>query len=196
VVRAQYAGYTKEPSVNPDSRTETFVAMRLFIDNWRWAGIPIYLRTGKKLPRRVTEIAVQFKCPPLLLFRETSVRELGPNVLVIRIQPDEGISLSFEAKVPGPFVQLKTVTMDFGYAKYFKTEPTTGYETLLFDAMAGDQTLFHRMDMVEAGWQAVQPILDGWKQDTTSPIPTYEAGTWGPPDADLLMERDGRAWRN
>jgi len=196
VVRAQYAGYTKEPSVNPDSRTETFVAMRLFIDNWRWAGIPIYLRTGKKLPRRVTEIAVQFKCPPLLLFRETSVRELSPNVLVIRVQPDEGISLSFEAKVPGPFVRLKTVTMDFGYAKYFKTEPTTGYETLLFDAMAGDQTLFHRMDMVEAGWQAVQPILDAWKQDTTSPIPTYEAGTWGPPEADRLVERDGRAWRN
>jgi len=196
VVRAQYAGYTKEPNIAPGSRTETFVAMRLFIDNWRWAGIPFYLRTGKRLPKRMTEVAVQFNCPPLLLFRETSVRALGPNVLIIRIQPDEGISLSFEAKVPGPFVRLKTVTMDFSYAEYFKTEPTTGYETLLFDAMAGDQTLFHRMDIVEAGWQVVQPILDAWKADTTSPIPTYETGTWGPTEADMLMTRDGRAWRD
>jgi len=115
---------------------------------------------------------------------------------VIRIQPDEGISLNFEAKVPGPFVQLKTVTMDFGYAEYFKAEPTTGYETLLFDAMAGDQTLFHRMDLVDAGWRAVEPILDAWKNDTTSPIPRYAPGTWGPAEADLLIERDGRQWRD
>jgi glucose-6-phosphate 1-dehydrogenase len=124
------------------------------------------------------------------------VRTLNPNVLVIRIQPDEGISLRFEAKVPGPSVKLNTVTMDFGYAEYFKIEPTTGYETLLFDAMAGDQTLFHRMDLVEAGWQVVQPILDTWMKDSSSPIATYEPGTWGPAEADLLMERDGREWRD
>ncbi len=204
VVRGQYAadaagakiGYTQEPNVNPDSRTETFVAMRLFVDNWRWADVPFYLRTGKRLPRRVTEVAVQFKCPPLMLFRKTPVRSLNPNVLVLRIQPDEGISLSFVAKVPGPFERLDTVTMDFGYAEYFKTEPATGYETLLFDAMAGDQTLFHRMDMVEAGWRVVAPILDATKRDTKSPIPAYEAGSWGPAEADLLIERDGRAWRD
>ena len=135
----------------------------MFVDNWRWAGVPMYLRTGKKLPARVTEVVVQFKCPPLMLFRETPVHSLNANRLVLRIQPDEGISLSFEAKVPGPFESLETVTMNFGYAEHFKTEPLTGYETLLFDAMAGDQTLFHRMDMVEAGWTVVSPILDVWR---------------------------------
>jgi glucose-6-phosphate 1-dehydrogenase len=195
VVRAQYLGYRQEPDVDAASRAETFVAMRLFIDNWRWAGVPIYLRTGKKLPHRVTEVVVQFKCAPLMLFRETPVHSLSPNRLVLRIQPDEGISLCFEAKVPGPFERLETVTMDFGYAAHFKTEPVTGYETLLFDAMAGDQTLFHRMDMVEAGWQIVAPILETWKRDTSSPIATYEAGSWGPREADLLVGRDGRAWR-
>ena len=196
VVRAQYSGYTKEPNVAPDSRTETFVAMRLFIDNWRWAGVPIYLRTGKKLPRRVTEVVVQFKQAPMTLFRETPVSSLNPNRLVLRIQPDEGIALCFEAKVPGPFERLETVTMDFSYATHFKAEPVTGYETLLFDAMAGDQTLFHRMDMVEAGWQVVAPILDAWKKDRSSPIPACEPGTWGPRGAGLLIERDGREWRN
>ena len=194
VVRAQYAGYTAEPNVDAKSRTETFVALRIFIDNWRWAGVPIYLRTGKKLQRRVTEVVVQFKCAPLMLFRETPVEKLNPNRLIIRIQPDEGISLCFEAKVPGPFEKLETVTMDFSYAKYFKSEATTGYETLLFDAMAGDQTLFHRMDMVEAGWQAVAPILDAWKADTSSPIPIYDARTWGPAEADALIKQDGREW--
>ena len=196
VVRAQYAGYTNEPNVGPDSRTETFVAMRLYIDNWRWAGIPFYLRTGKKLPRRVTEVVVQFKRAPLMLFRETPVNALNPNRLVLRIQPDEGIALCFEAKVPGPFERLETVTMDFSYAEHFKAEPVTGYETLLFDAMAGDQTLFHRMDMVEAGWQVVAPILDTWKQDASLPILTYDAGTWGPSNANLLIGRDGREWRD
>ena len=204
VVRAQYAadasgtmlGYTQEPNVGPNSRTETFVALRLFVDNWRWAGVPIYLRTGKKLPRRVTEVVVQFKRAPLMLFRETPVSSLSPNRLVLRIQPDEGIALCFEAKVPGPFERLETVTMDFSYAEHFKAEPVTGYETLLFDAMAGDQTLFHRMDMVEAGWQVVAPLLDAWKKDTSAPVPAYDAGTWGPSEANLLIERDGRAWRD
>ena len=196
VVRGQYEGYTAEPNVDPKSRTETFVAMRLFLDNWRWAGVPFYLRTGKRLPERLTEVVVQFKRAPLMLFRDTPVRSLSPNTLMLRIQPDEGISLGFNGKVPGPFERLETVTMDFSYAKYFKTEPTTGYETLLFDAMTGDQTNFHRMDMVEAGWQVVQPILDEWKRDTRSRIPTYPPGSSGPPEADVLIERDGREWRN
>jgi glucose-6-phosphate 1-dehydrogenase len=195
VVRAQYDSYTREPSVNAESRTETFVAMRLFIDNWRWAGIPFYLRTGKCLPRRVTEVVIQFKRAPLMLFRHTPVNSLSPNTLILRIQPNEGIALCFNAKVPGPFERLETVTMDFSYAEHFKTEPTTGYETLLFDAMIGDQTLFHRMDMVEAGWQAVTPILEHWQADSRSRLATYEAGSWGPSEADLLIERDGREWR-
>jgi glucose-6-phosphate 1-dehydrogenase len=196
VVRGQYEGYTAEPNVDPKSRTETFVAMRLFIDNWRWAGVPFYLRTGKRLSRRMTEVAVEFKRAPLMLFRDTPVRSLSPNTLILRIQPDEGISLCFNAKVPGPFKRLDTVTMDFSYAKYFKAEPATGYETLLFDAMTGDQTLFHRMDMVEAGWQVVAPLLEEWQRDTRSRIPIYEAGSAGPTEADVLIERDGREWRN
>jgi glucose-6-phosphate 1-dehydrogenase len=196
VVRGQYEGYTSEPNVDRKSRTETFVAMRLFLDNWRWAGVPFYLRTGKQLPRRVTEVAVEFKRAPLMLFRDTPVRSLSPNTLILRIQPDEGISLCVNAKVPGPFERLETVTMDFSYAKYFKAEPATGYETLLFDAMTGDQTLFHRMDMVEAGWHVVAPILEEWKRDTRSRIPIHPPGSWGPPEADVLIERDGREWRN
>jgi glucose-6-phosphate 1-dehydrogenase len=196
VVRAQYDGYVKEKNVDAASRTETFVAMRLFIDNWRWAGVPFYVRTGKHLPRRVTEVVVQFKRAPLMLFRHTPVGSLNPNVLVLRIQPNDGIALCFNAKVPGPFERLDTVTMDFEYAEHFKVEPETGYETLLFDAMIGDQTLFHRMDMVEAGWEAVTPILEDWNQDRRSRVPTYDQGSWGPADADLLIEHDGREWRN
>jgi glucose-6-phosphate 1-dehydrogenase len=195
VVRAQYNGYRQERNVAPDSRAETFVAMRLMADNWRWAGVPFYLRTGKHLPRRLTEIAVQFKRAPFTLFRETPVDCLNPNVLVLRIQPDEGISLSFDAKVPGPLERLETVTMDFSYAAHFNTEPSTGYETLLFDAMTGDQTLFHRMDIVEAGWQVVDPILRAWDEDTKSPLLIYEKGSWGPAEADVLLERDTRQWR-
>ena len=195
VVRAQYEGYRKEPNVSPTSRTETFVALKLLIDNWRWAGVPIYLRTGKRLPRRMTEIAVQFKPAPFTLFRETPVACTNANVLTLRIQPEESICLSFDAKVPGPLERLETVDMDFKYADHFKVEPTTGYETLLFDVMAGDQTLFHRMDMVEAGWQVVQAILDSWSGDQRSPIPTYPPGPWGPSEADLLIEQDGRRWR-
>jgi len=196
VVRAQYDGYRKEANVDPASRSETFVAMRLFIDNWRWEGVPFYLRTGKRMARRATEVVVHFKRPPLMLFSDTPVKSLSPNMLILRIQPDEGISLCFNAKVPGPFERLETVTMDFSYEEYFKTEPTTGYETLLFDAMTGDQTLFHRMDMVEAGWQAVAPILEAWRTDTRSTLPTYKPGSWGPAEADLLIERDGREWRD
>jgi glucose-6-phosphate 1-dehydrogenase len=203
VLRAQYqadaagtkVGYRQEPRVAPESRTETYVAMRLLIDSWRWAGVPFYLRTGKRLPRRVTEIAVQFKRAPFSLFRDTPVERLDPNVLVLRIQPDEGISLSFHAKKPGPIEQLGNVTMDFSYAEYFDAEPNTGYETLLYDAMIGDQTLFHRMDIVEAGWQIVDPILRAWQQDTQSPMLTYDAGSWGPSEADLMMERERREWR-
>jgi glucose-6-phosphate 1-dehydrogenase len=195
VVRGQYAGYTREPHVSTGSRTETFVAMRLLIDNWRWAGVPFYLRTGKKLARRATHIAVQFKRAPFMLFRDTPVECLNPNVLLLRIQPDEEMSLSFDAKVPGPLERLETVTMDFSYAQHFKQEPSTGYETLLFDAMTGDQTLFHRMDIVESGWQVVDPILRVWRE-SPSPVPEYRAGGMGPAEADALIERDDRQWRN
>jgi glucose-6-phosphate 1-dehydrogenase len=196
VVRAQYEGYREEPNVSSTSRTETYVALKLLIDNWRWAGVPVYLRTGKRLPQRMTEIAVQFKPAPFTLFRETPVMRTNANVLTLRIQPEEAICLSFDAKVPGPLERLETVNMDFQYSQHFKLEPTTGYETLLFDAMSGDQTLFHRMDMVEAGWQVVQPILDYWSRDQSSPIPAYAQRTWGPAEADVLIERDGRRWRS
>jgi glucose-6-phosphate 1-dehydrogenase len=194
IVRGQYAGYTSEPKVAPDSRTETFVALRLLIDNWRWAGVPFYLRTGKRMAKRVTEIAVHFKRAPFTLFRDTPVETLDPNVLLMRIQPNEGISLAFHAKVPGPLERLGRVTMDFSYAEYFKAEPSTGYETLLFDAIEGDNTLFHRLDIVEAGWQVVDPILEAWTADPAPPHP-YEPGSWGPAEADFLMERHGRQWR-
>jgi glucose-6-phosphate 1-dehydrogenase len=196
VVRGQYDGYRNEPNVATDSHTETFVAMRLNVDNWRWAGVPFYLRTGKKLARRDTHVAVQFKRAPFTLFRDTPVERTNPNVLTLRIQPDEGISLSFDAKVPGPLERLETVTMDFSYKEHFKQEPSTGYETLLFDAMTGDQTLFHRMDMVEAGWQIVEPVLRQWERDTSVPVPGYPAGSTGPIEADELLGRDDRRWRN
>ena len=194
VVGAQYQGYRQEKNVAPDSRTETFVAMRLLLDNWRWAGVPFYLRTGKRLPRRSTEVSVHFKPAPFMLFRETPVECTHPNVLILKIQPDECISLSFDAKVPGPLERLETVSMDFSYARHFKKEPSTGYETLLFDAMSGDQTLFHRMDIVEAGWSVVEPILDEWKRDS-APVPSYAPGTPGPPEAERLMQQDVRTWR-
>jgi len=194
VVRGQYEGYRQEPKVAPDSRTETFVALRLFVDNWRWAGVPFYLRTGKRMKTRVTEIAVQFRRAPLTLFRNMPIDTLDPNVLRLRIQPDEGISMSFNAKVPGPFSKLGTVRMDFSYERYFHEEPVTGYETLLFDAMAGDQTLFHRMDIVEAGWQVVDPLLQAWAADQTPPL-TYPQGSWGPNEAEFLLDCDGRSWR-
>jgi glucose-6-phosphate 1-dehydrogenase len=196
VVRGQYTGYRQEANVAADSHTETFVAMRLQVDNWRWAGVPFYLRTGKKLARRDTHLAVQFKRAPFMLFRHTPVDCLNPNVLVLRIQPDEGISLAFDAKIPGPLERLETVIMDFSYKEHFKQEPSTDYETLLFDAMTGDQTLFHRMDMVEAGWHVVEPILRHWERDVRTPVPEYAAGSMGPPEADVLVEHGDRQWRS
>src|SRR5581483_4819313 len=154
--------YRAEPNVDPHSNTPTYVALALHIDNWRWAVVPFYLRTGKRLAQRLTQIAIRFRRPPFVLFRNTSVNSLAPNELVISIQPDEGISLSFEAKVPGPVVRLGAVDMDFQYSDYFGTTPSTGYETLLYDCMMGDSTLFQRADMVEAAWAAVQPVLDVW----------------------------------
>ncbi len=187
--------YRTEPRVAPDSGTETFVALKLMLDNWRWAGVPFYLRTGKALPSRVTEIAIQFKHVPFLLFRQTPVEQLTPNFLVLRIQPNEGISLQFGAKVPGPSVRMGAVQMDFEYADYFGTQPSTGYETLLYDCMIGDATLFQRADNVELGWSVVTPILDVWKALPPRSFPNYAAGTWGPKEAFDLLERDGRQWR-
>ncbi|MEO1447422.1 MAG: glucose-6-phosphate dehydrogenase, partial [Cyanobacteria bacterium J06635_11] len=206
VVRGQYgagqnaqqqplAAYRAEPKVNAQSQTETFVAMRLNIDNWRWAGVPFYLRTGKHLPERVSEISIQFKQVPSLLFRETSMDELVPNFLVIRLQPNEGISLQFGAKVPGPKVQMGSVDMNFCYANYFNATPTTGYETLLYDCMTGDATLFQRSDNVELGWEVVTPILDVWQAMPARDFPNYAAGSWGPKAAEDLLSRDGREWR-
>jgi glucose-6-phosphate 1-dehydrogenase len=188
-------GYRTEAQVNPQSSTETFVAVQLAIDNWRWAGVPFYVRTGKRLARRVTEIAIQFKRAPKLLFQEAGIDEMSANMVVMHIQPDEGISLRFSAKVPGPTVTLGAVNMNFEYSQYFGAAPATGYETLLLDCMVGDPTLFQRDDMVEAGWRVVEPILDVWKALPPRDFPNYSSGTWGPSEADHLLEREGRHWR-
>jgi len=188
--------YRAEANVRPDSPTETFVALKLAIDNWRWADVPFYIRTGKRLAKRVTEVAIQFRRAPFVLFRETSVGPLTPNLLVMHIQPDEGISLRFGAKVPGPILDLGAVNMDFRYTDYFGSEPSTGYERLLYDCMIGDATLFQRADMVEAGWAVVQPVLDVWTALPPRNFPNYPAGSWGPKEADDLMARDRRQWRN
>ena len=188
-------GYRSEPSVAPDSNTETFVALKLQIDNWRWAGVPFYLRTGKRLAKRSTEIVIQFRRTPFVLFRNTTVKNLETNRLVLHIQPEEGISLSFGAKVPGSIMKLGLVNMDFDYRSYFGAEHSTGYERLLHDCMAGDATLFQRADMVEAGWSVIQPILDVWHALPARGFPNYAAGSWGPKEAEDLLQRDGRAWR-
>jgi len=188
--------YRSEEGVPPDSRTETFVAMRLLLDNWRWAGVPFYLRTGKRLPSRSTHVVIQFRRAPFMLFRETQVETMMPNQLVLHIQPEEGISLRFAAKTPGTTMELGEVNMDFAYADYFGVTPSTGYERLLHDCMIGDATLFQRADMVEAGWKIVNPVIDVWKALPPRDFPNYSAGTWGPKEADELMERDGRRWRN
>ncbi len=196
VIRGQpVVAYREEPGVAPDSMTETYIAMRLGIDNWRWAGVPFYLRTGKRLTRRTTEIAIQFKQAPFALFRDTPVDSLTPNVLALQIQPDEGASLQFGAKIPGPDIALGGVRMNFSYKDYFNTEPTTGYETLVYDCMIGDAMLFNRADGVEAGWAVVQPILDLWQDDKTVPLETYPVGSAGPDAADNLLWRSGRQWR-
>jgi glucose-6-phosphate 1-dehydrogenase len=187
--------YRSEPQVKPDSNTETYAAMKLYVDNWRWAGVPFYVRTGKRLKQRLTEIAIQFKRAPFTLFRETAVEKTTSNLLVVHIQPDEGISLGFTAKIPGPTMRLGKVDMNFKYEDYFGVAPSTGYETLILDCMIGDPTLFQRDDMVEAGWRIVTPLIDLWKALPAREFPNYPAGTWGPKEADHLLERDGRQWR-
>jgi glucose-6-phosphate 1-dehydrogenase len=186
--------YRSESHVASDSTTETYAALKLTIDNWRWADVPFYLRTGKRLPKRVTEIAVQFKQVPSLLFRDMSIDRLTPNFLVLRIQPREGINFQFGAKIPGPTMQMGSVQMDFCYADYFGTTPSTGYETLLYDCMIGDATLFQRSDNVELGWSLVSPVLDVWAATSPQDFPNYAAGVWGPSKADELLQREGRQW--
>jgi len=188
--------YRAEPRVPPESNAETFVALKLQIDNWRWADTPFYIRTGKRLSARASEIVIQFRRVPYMLFHKTAVERLAPNQLVVHIQPKEGISLKFGAKVPGPIVRLGTVNMDFHYADYFGSKPSTGYERLLYECMIGDATLFQRADMVEASWAVVQPILDVWNALPPRSFPNYAAGTWGPQEASALIGRDEREWRS
>jgi glucose-6-phosphate 1-dehydrogenase len=205
VVRAQYGGgtiagreigpYRQAPNVAPDSLTETYVALKVMIDNWRWVGVPFYLRTGKSLARRRTEIAIQFKQAPLAFFRDTPVERLTPNDLILHIQPEEGVTFGFGAKIPGPSVRIAGVEMKFNYEDYFRVAASTGYETLIYDCMVGDATLFQRADNIEAGWRVVQDVLDGWADERVTELPTYPAGSAGPAEADALLRRDGRRWR-
>jgi glucose-6-phosphate 1-dehydrogenase len=186
--------YRQESGVAPDSKTETYVALKLGIDNWRWAGVPFYLRTGKSLSVRTTEIAVQFRQAPYSLFRDTPVERLPPNILMLRIQPDEGLSVSFSAKRPGPEIKIDGVEMDFAYRDYFAPLAAVGYETLIYDCMIGDATLFQRADAVEAAWRPVQGLLESWARDAVDDFPNYAAGTAGPDAADRLIAHDERAW--
>ncbi len=188
------AAYRSEPGVAPESRTETFLALKLNIDNWRWAGVPFYIRTGKRLAQRHTEITIQFKRTPFEIFRNSPVHNHS-NQLVMQIQPVEGISLSFGAKVPGPVLRVGSVDMSFEYTKYFGADAYTGYEVLIYECMIGDATLFQRADMVEAGWSIVDPILDVWQALPPRRFPNYPSGTWGPAESDELLARDGRQWR-
>ncbi len=193
---AEAPGYREEPEVAPGSATETYVALRLFLDNWRWADVPFYLRTGKRLPKRSTEIAIQFKRAPHLLFREIAdVSALEPNVLTMRIQPNEGITLKFLTKVPGSPVRIRPANMDFLYGASFLTEAPSAYETLLLDALQGDATLFTRSDEVEAAWSIVTDIQEGWARLPPPAFPNYEAGTWGPEEGTALIESFGLQWR-
>lgn len=204
-VRGQYLGgnvgqkdiadYLKTEDVKPESTTETYAALKLTIDNWRWAGVPFYLRTGKALGAKRTEVAIKFKQAPFAMFRETPVDHLSQNYLVIGVEPVEGIALQFNTKVPGPSIAIDGVEMKFRYKDYFKAEPATGYETLLYDCMIGDNILFQRADSVEAGWQAVQPFLDAWKKAGAKGLEIYKAGSEGPEASDELLKRDGRHWR-
>jgi glucose-6-phosphate 1-dehydrogenase len=191
----QVPGYCQEKGVDPHSRTETFVALKLGIENWRWAGVPFYLRHGKRLTKRITEIAIQFKRPPYLLFRNTGADQMQPNVLSLRIQPNEGIALLFDAKVPGQEMQIRSVNMDFLYGSSFGVEPPEAYERLLLECMLGDTTLFTRKDETEHSWRLVDSIEQAWGRQSPSSIPQYEPGTWGPKEADALIERDARTWR-
>jgi glucose-6-phosphate 1-dehydrogenase len=203
-VRGQYAagemsdgqvpGYTDEPDVAKDSKVETYIAIKVMIDNWRWAGVPFYLRTGKRMSTRNTEIAIRFKSAPFTMFRDTSVDKLAPNVMVLHLQPHEGISINFSAKQPGQIVKLDGVSMNFRYDDFFELKPSTGYETLIYDVLIGDPTLFNRADNIEAGWKGVQPLLDAWAKGNGDVHP-YPAGSDGPAAADELLSRDGRSWR-
>jgi glucose-6-phosphate 1-dehydrogenase len=187
--------YRSEVNVAPDSPIETFVALKLTIDNWRWAGVPFYLRTGKRMPVRYTEIAIRFKHAPYTLFQETQHEALEADWLVLEIQPNEAIRLHFNAKRPGPHVVLDDVSMNFQYSEWFKQAPAVGYETLLYDCFIGDGTLFQRADQIEEAWAVVQPLLDAWGKTKPKDFPNYAAGSVGPEAADELLERDGRAWR-
>ncbi len=189
-------GYRQEDRVDPNSATETYAALKVGIENWRWAGVPFYLRAGKRLAKRVTEITIQFKQPPQLLFKGQSgaCRELQPNLIAMRIQPDEGISLRFGAKVPSPNMEVCPVNMNFSYAEAFGKSSANGYERLLLDAMLGDATLFAHRDGVEATWSLLTPVLDFWANNKPKDLPNYAAGTWGPKSADELLARDGHAW--
>ena len=205
VVRAQYRagwvdgrdvpGYLEEPGVAAGSTAETYVALRFALDNWRWAGVPFYLRTGKRLPKRTTEIAIQFKRPPLEIFRKASATPVAPSLLIVNVQPDEGISLRFEAKLPGTRMQLAPVMMHFRYSTTFGAHVPEAYETLLLDAMIGDSTLFARHDFVEASWALITPVHERWAASGAATIPTYEAGEWGPREAAALLASEGRRWR-
>jgi glucose-6-phosphate 1-dehydrogenase len=191
-------GYRQEERVHPRSQTETYAGLRLEIENWRWAGVPFYIRAGKRLAKRVTEITIQFKLPPLLLFKDAQGNGgegIRPNVLSMRIQPDEGITLQFGAKVPGPTMTISTVDMDFSYAEAFGKSSANGYERLLLDAMLGDATLFAHRDGVEATWSLITPILEAWAKDPIRDLPNYAAGTWGPAASDAMLKSDGRKWR-
>jgi glucose-6-phosphate 1-dehydrogenase len=187
--------YRKTTDVKPGSNTETYAALKLTIDNWRWAGVPFYLRTGKALGVKRTEIAIKFKQAPFAMFRDTPVDRLSQNYLIISTEPTEGIALQFNTKVPGPAIAIDGVEMKFRYKDYFQTEPSTGYETLIYDCMIGDNILFQRADSVEAGWQAVQPFLDAWKKAGGKGLKVYEPGSEGPEEANDLLERDGKNWR-
>ena len=205
VVRAQYRagwvdgrevpGYRDEKGVAPGSVTETYAAVRLSLDSWRWAGVPFYLRTGKRLPKRTTEIAIQFRRPPLEIFKRVSTSPVAPTLLIVNVQPDEGISLRFEAKLPGTRMQLSPVMMHFHYRTAFGGEVPEAYETLLLDALLGDATLFARHDFVEAAWQLITPVHGRWASEAATDIPTYEAGEWGPSEAGELLGDEGHRWR-
>ena len=192
---AEIADYQAIAEVRPNSTTETYAALKLTIDNWRWAGVPFYLRTGKALCTKRTEIAIKFKQAPFAMFRDTPVNRLSQNFMIISTEPTEGIELQFNTKVPGPAIDIDGVEMKFRYKDYFQAEPSTGYETLIYDCMIGDNILFQRADSVEAGWRAVQPFLDAWKKAGAAGLQAYRAGSEGPALADELLARDGRSWR-
>ncbi len=203
-MRGQYAGgwlqgekveaYRNEDGCDPDSSTETFAALKLFVDNWRWQDVPFYLRTGKRLPAKVSEVFIQFRPVPHQAFPASAVQDWQPNLMMIRIQPDEGIVIRFQAKHPGPHMHLSPVDMRFDYQKAFKAAAPEAYETLLLDVIRGDATLFMRADQVEAAWSVVMPVLDVWAETTPADFPNYRAGNWGPEAAQVLIASDGRAW--